>query len=199
MTATADAPLRLGISACLLGEPVRFDGGHKRDFFLVDALGAFVEWVPVCPELESGLGVPRASMRLVRAHEEIRLVTVKTEQDHTATVERYTGVKLEEIAGLGLSGFVLKKDSPTCGLERVRVYNESGVPTRDGRGLFAAALVRRFPTLPVEEEGRLTDPRLRENFIECVFAYRDLTVLFASRWTMGDLVRFHTMRKLTLL
>ncbi len=199
MTPGADAPLRLGISACLLGEPVRFDGGHKRDFFLVEALGRFVEWVPVCPELESGLGVPRASMRLVRTQGEIRLLTVKTEQDHTRTLERFTGRRLGEIGEDGLCGFVLKKDSPTCGLERVRVYNASGVPTRDGRGLFAAALVERFPLLPVEEEGRLTDARLRENFIECIFAYRDLTRLFTGRWTIGDLVRFHTARKLTLL
>ena len=196
---TADAPLRLGVSSCLLGEPVRFDGGHKRDFFLVDALGRFVEWVPVCPELESGLGVPRESMRLVRTHREIRLVTVRTARDQTDTVVRYTVRKIEEIAEQGLSGFVLKKDSPTCGLERVRVYNASGVPTRNGRGLFAAALAERFPNLPVEEEGRLNDVRLRENFIECIFAYRDLVLLFASRWTMGDLVRFHTARKLSLM
>jgi uncharacterized protein YbgA (DUF1722 family)/uncharacterized protein YbbK (DUF523 family) len=199
MTAEADAPLRLGVSACLLGEPVRFDGGHKRDFFLVKTLGRFVEWVPVCPELESGLGVPRESMRLVQIDREIRLVTGKTAHDQTDTVGRYTVRRLEEIAEQGLCGFVLKKDSPTCGLERVRVYNAIGVPTRDGRGLFAAALVERFPTLPVEEEGRLVDPRLRENFIECIFAYRDLMCLFTGRWTIGDLVRFHTARKLTLL
>jgi len=199
VTAEADAPLRLGVSACLLGEPVRFDGGHKRDFFLVKTLGRFVEWVPVCPELEAGLGVPRESMRLVQTHREIRLITGKTASDQTDSVRRYTVRRLEEMAGQGLCGFVLKKDSPTCGLERVRVYNASGVPTRDGRGLFAAALVERFPTLPVEEEGRLVDPRLRENFIECIFAYRDLRRLFTGRWTMGDLVRFHTARKLTLL
>jgi uncharacterized protein YbbK (DUF523 family) len=164
MTAEADAPLRLGVSACLLGEAVRFDGGHKRDFFLVKTLGRFVEWVSVCPELESGLGVPRESMRLVQMHREIRLVTGKTANDHTDTVGRYTVRRLEELAEQDLCGFVLKKDSPTCGLERVRVYTGSGVPTRDGRGLFAAALVARFPTLPVEEEGRLVDPRLRGNF-----------------------------------
>src|SRR4029078_6777387 len=109
MIAEADAPLRLGVSACLLGEAVRFDGGHKRDFFLVEALGRFVEWVPVCPELESGLGLARESMRLVRAHREIRLVTVKTAHDHTDTVRRHTVRRLEEIADEGLCGFVLKK------------------------------------------------------------------------------------------
>jgi uncharacterized protein YbgA (DUF1722 family) len=143
--------------------------------------------------------VPRESMRLVGTAGAIRLVTVRTAQDHTDTVTRYALQRMEQIAEDGLSGFVLKRDSPTCGLERVRVYNGSGVPTRNGRGLFAAALTERFPTLPVEEEGRLTDPRLRENFIECIFAYRDLSRLFTGRWTMGDLVRFHTARKLTLL
>ena len=199
MTLETDVPLRIGVSACLLGEPVRFDGGHKRDFFLVDALGRFVNWVPVCPELESGLGVPRESMRLVGTAGEIRLVTARTAHDHTETVTRYTLQRMEQIAEEELSGFVLKRDSPTCGLERVRVYNSSGVPARNGRGLFAAALVARFPTLPVDEEGRLTDPRLRENFIECIFAYRDLSRLFTGRWTIGNLVRFHTARKLTLL
>jgi uncharacterized protein YbbK (DUF523 family) len=194
MTAEPDAPLRLGIPACLLGGAVRFDGGHKRDFFLVKTLGRFVEWVGVCPELESGLGVPRESMRLVHMHREIRLVTGNTANDYTDTMGRYTVRRLEEIAEQGLCGFVLKRDSPTCGLERVRVYNASGVATRDGRGLFAAALVKRFPTLPVEEEGRLVDPRLRANFIECIFAYRDLMRLFIGRWTMGDLVRCHTAR-----
>ena len=179
--------------------PSASTGDTKRDFFLVKTLGRFVEWVGVCPELESGLGVPRESMRLVQMHREIRLVTGKTANDHTDTVGRYTVRRLEEIAEQGLCRFVLKKDSPTCGLERVRVYNASGVPTRDGRGLFAAALVERFPTLPVEEEGRLVDPRLRENVIECIFAYRDLMRLFIGRWAMGDLVRFHTARKLTLL
>jgi uncharacterized protein YbgA (DUF1722 family)/uncharacterized protein YbbK (DUF523 family) len=199
MIADADAPLRLGVSACLLGEHVRFDGGHKRDFFLVEALGRFVEWVPVCPELESGLGVPRESMRLVRTHREIRLVMAKTGRDQTDTVARYAIRKIEEIAGQDLCGFVLKKDSPTCGLERVRVYNASGVPTRNGRGLFAAVLAERLPLLPIEEEGRLNDAGIRENFIECIFAYRDLVRLFTGRWTMGDLVRFHTARKLTLM
>jgi uncharacterized protein YbgA (DUF1722 family)/uncharacterized protein YbbK (DUF523 family) len=199
MASAADRPLRLGISACLLGEPVRYDGGHKRDFFLVEALGRFVEWVPVCPELESGLGVPRESMRLTRVDDGIRLVTVKTGQDQTATLDRYTVRKLEELADRDLCGFVLKKGSPSCGLERVRVYSPAGMPLKSGRGVFAAALVERFPNLPVEEEGRLTDPRLRENFIECIFAYRALTDLFAARWTIGQLVQFHTAHKLTLL
>jgi len=194
-----DARIRLGISACLLGQPVRFDGGHKRDPFLVESLGAFVEWVSVCPEVESGMGAPRESMRLVRAAREIRLVTNKAAEDKTDLVRRYARRRVDELADEKLCGFVLKKDSPTCGLERVKVYGKGGVPMRSGRGLFADALATRFPLLPLEEEGRLNDPRLRENFVERIFAYRRLTVLFVPRWTMGDVVRFHTAHKLTLM
>lgn len=191
---------RLAISACLLGERVRFDGGHKRDGFLVETLGQFVDWVPVCPEVESGMGAPRESMRLVQhAGRELRLVTNKTGQDHTGSMRRYARRRLEELAGDDLCGFVLKKDSPSCGLERVKVYGAAGMPVRSGRGLFADALVSRFPLLPVEDEGRLNDPHLRENFVERVFAYRRLTTLFASRWSMGDIVRFHAVHKLTLM
>ena len=197
----ADDRVRLGISACLLGDPVRFDGGHKRDPFLVESLGRFVEWVRVCPEVESGMGAPRESMRLVQIQGATRLVTNKTGVDVTETLGRYSRQKVRELAGEQLSGFILKKDSPSCGLERVKVYGASGADmrTRSGRGLFADALVTHLPLLPVEEEGRLNDPRLRENFVERIFAYRRLTSLFASRWTMGDVVRFHTAHKLTLM
>jgi len=191
--------IRLGISACLLGQPVRFDGGHKRDPFLVDALGPFVDWVSVCPEVESGLDAPRESMRLVGVDGRLRLLTHKTARDHTTRMRSYARRRIEELAGGALFGFVLKKDSPTCGLERVKVYGAGGVPAKSGRGLFAHALVTRFPLLPVEEEGRLNDPRLRENFVERIFAYRRLTALFAARWSMGDVVRFHTGHKLTLM
>jgi uncharacterized protein YbgA (DUF1722 family)/uncharacterized protein YbbK (DUF523 family) len=190
---------RLGISSCLLGRKVRFDGGHKRDAFVVDSLGPFVEWVPVCPELESGLGVPRESMRLVRDADGIRLLTVNTQRDVTDTVAKWSTRKLRELADDALCGFVLKKDSPTCGMERVKVYGPGGIPHKAGHGLFAAALMERFPNLPVEEEGRLSDPKLRENFIERIFAYQRLQQLFAGRWTVGQLVAFHTAHKLTLL
>jgi uncharacterized protein YbgA (DUF1722 family)/uncharacterized protein YbbK (DUF523 family) len=191
--------IRLGISACLLGERVRFDGGHKRDPFLVETLGHFVEWVPICPEVESGMRAPRESLRLVQAGEDIRLITNKTAADETTRMRGYARRRLETLADDQLCGFVFKKDSPTCGLERVKVYGTGGMPVKSGRGLFADALVARFPSLPVEEEGRLNDPRLRENFIERVFAYRRLAVLFAARWSMGDVVRFHTIHKLTLM
>jgi uncharacterized protein YbgA (DUF1722 family)/uncharacterized protein YbbK (DUF523 family) len=191
--------IRIGISACLLGEPVRFDGGHKRDPFLVETLGRFVEWVQVCPEVESGLDAPRESMRLVRAGGQIRLVTNRTAVDHTTRMLGYARRRAAELADDDLCGFVFKKDSPTCGVHRVKVYEGGGAPEKSGQGLFAAAMVARFPLLPVEEEGRLNDPRLRDNFVERVFAYRRLKTLFAGRWSMGDVVRFHTAHKLTLM
>ena len=192
-------PIRIGISACLLGQPVRFDGGHKRDAFLTGTFGRFVEWVPVCPEIECGFGTPREAMRLVRGAHGVRLLTVRTGVDLSARMERWSRSRVSELAGEDLSGYVLKKDSPSCGLDRVKVYDRGGAPARDGRGLFAAALVEAFPHLPVEEEGRLTDPRLRDNFVERVFAYWRLRGMFAGRWTVGDLVRFHTAHKLLLM
>ena len=190
---------RLGISACLLGEEVRFDGGHKRDAFLTDVLGPQVDWVQVCPEVEVGMGTPRETLRLVRQEGRVRMMTTRTGVDHTAAMEAWARTRVEALAREDLSGYVLKKDSPSCGMERVKVYQGTGMPVRDGRGVFADTLLRRFPNLPVEEEGRLTDPRLRENFIERVFAYRRLTQLFRGRWTIGQLVAFHTAHKMALL
>jgi uncharacterized protein YbgA (DUF1722 family)/uncharacterized protein YbbK (DUF523 family) len=200
MPARPDGPIRIGISSCLLGEEVRFDGGHKRDSFLTDILGPHVEWVEVCPEVEVGLGVPRETMRLVRAGEDARLVTTRTGVDHTEKMRAWARRRAEALAKASLDGYVLKKDSPSCGMERVKIYDpRGGAPSRTGVGLFAAALMARIPVLPIEEEGRLTDPRLRENFIERVFAYHRLRALFAARWTVGDLVAFHTAHKLSLL
>jgi uncharacterized protein YbgA (DUF1722 family)/uncharacterized protein YbbK (DUF523 family) len=202
------SPIRIGISACLLGEEVRFDGGHKRDRFLTDVLGPHVTWVPVCPEVEMGLGTPRETLRLVRARPaeaaerlvRTRMLTTRTGIDHTAGMASWAKRRLDALAGEDLSGYVLKKDSPSCGMERVKVYDErGGAPARSGRGIFAEALLARLPLLPVEEEGRLGDARLRENFIERVFAFRRLKDLFAGRWTVGALVAFHTAHKMTLL
>lgn len=199
MAAKNSRPVRIGISACLLGSEVRYDGGHKRDAFLADTFGRFVEWVPVCPEVECGFGTPREAMRLVRADTGVRLLTVKTGVDLTPRMERFARSRAAALEADGLSGYVLKKDSPSCGMERVKVYEAHGSPTRSGRGMFAAALTRRFPSLPVEEEGRLSDPRLRDNFVERVFAYWRLCGLFGGRWKTGDLVQFHTAHKLILM
>lgn len=191
--------IRIGISACLLGEPVRYDGEHKRDLYLVETLSRYVEWVPVCPEVELGLGTPRETLRLVRIGEDVRMVMPKTGQDHTEGMRAFAQKRVRELEKEDLCGYILKKDSPSCGMERVRVFDAHGVPAKSGRGLFAEALLRHFPNLPVEEEGRLSDPRLRENFIERVFAYRRLRTLFAARWTVGNLVAFHTSHKLLLM
>lgn len=164
--------LRIGISSCLLGQEVRFDGGHKRDAFLVDTLGPQVEWVPVCPEVEMGFGTPREPLRLVRvADNAIRMITTITGVDHTETIATWASTRLEELAREDLCGYVLKKDSPSCGMEHVKTYSAGGIAERNGRGLFAAALMRRFPSLPVEDEGRLADPCNREDFIARVVAY----------------------------
>lgn len=196
---TSNRPPRLGISACLLGREVRYDGGHKRDPFLVDVLGRFVEWVPVCPEAEAGFGTPREPMRLVRRPDGVRVLTVKTGVDVTRTLDAFAARRVGELADEDLSGYVLKKDSPSCGMERVKVYGASGPAARTGSGRFAARLRERLPALPVEEEGRLSDPRLRDNFIERIFAYRRVRDLFGGRWTVGGLVRFHTAHKLILM
>jgi len=199
MSVSADLHIRVGISTCLLGENVRFDGGHKRDPYLVEILGRYVEWVPVCPEVELGLGTPRETLRLVRIGEDVRMVMPKTGQDHTDGMRLFADRRVRKLEKEELCGYILKKDSPSCGMERVRVFDAHGVPAKSGRGLFADALLRHFPNLPVEEEGRLSDPRLRENFIERVFAYRRLRTLFAARWKVGDVVAFHTAHKLLLM
>jgi uncharacterized protein YbgA (DUF1722 family)/uncharacterized protein YbbK (DUF523 family) len=197
--ARAWPPIRIGISACLLGDQVRFDGGHKRDAFLTDTLGQFVEWVRVCPEVEMGLGTPRETLRLVRIGGTLRMVTTRTEIDHTDAMNAWAKRRTVELAGADLCGYVLKKDSPSCGMERVKVYGAGQQPERSGRGLFASALIERLPNLPVEEEGRLSDPTLRENFVERVFAYRRLKDLFEGRWSTGGLVSFHAAHKMALL
>jgi uncharacterized protein YbgA (DUF1722 family)/uncharacterized protein YbbK (DUF523 family) len=191
--------LRVGISSCLLGQNVRWDGGHKRDLLLVSELGRFVEWLPVCPEVEVGMGVPRPSVRLVRDGDELRMLDPRSDRDHTRAMRAYAKRRVAELAKQDLCGYVLKKDSPSCGMERVRVYSAGAPARREGRGLFAEALLEALPLLPVEEEGRLQDAALRENFIERVFAYRRLGELFDGAWRVRDLVAFHTAHKLQLM
>ena len=200
---TAAAPVRIGVSSCLLGERVRHDGGHKRDAYLVETLGQLVEWVPVCPEAEVGLGTPREPIRLVRdagRHDGVRLVS-RSGVGLTGRMRRFARDRLRALAKADLSGYILKKDSPSCGMERVKVWTgeDSRSSERNGRGIFAAELLRQYPNLPVEEEGRLHDPALRENFFERVFAYRRLRSLFSSRWNVGAIVQWHTAQKLALM
>jgi uncharacterized protein YbgA (DUF1722 family)/uncharacterized protein YbbK (DUF523 family) len=192
--------LRLGVSSCLVGRKVRYDGQHKRDAFLVDVLGPFVEWVEVCPELEVGMGVPREPIRLAGSAAAPRLVAERSGTDHTDAMLRFSEARARELEALGLDGYVTKKGSPSCGMERVRVHaGKGGPPRRDGVGMFARVLMERLPLLPVEEEGRLNDPALRESFVERIFAHARWKAAVAAGMRRGDLVRFHAAHKLALM
>ncbi len=194
-----ESPIRIGISACLLGQKVRYDGGHKLDRYITETLGKYFEWVPVCPEVELGLGTPRPTMRLEKVGGGTRLIIHECKLDLTARMTAFSSGRLKQLTAEDLCGYILKSDSPSCGMERVRVYGHSGSPSRNGRGLFAEALLAEMPQLPVEEEGRLCDPGLRENWIERVFAYSRLKSLWRTGWSAGDLVGFHTVNKLAVL
>jgi len=191
--------IRLGISTCLLGENVRYDGGHKLDRFLTDTLGQYVEYVPVCPEVECGLPVPRESMHLEGDPESPRLVTSRTKQDMTERMVRWAKKRVVELEKESLCGYIFKSDSPSSGMERVRVYNEKGMPIKKGVGMFARIFMEHFPLLPVEDEGRLHDPKLRENFVECIFTLKRWREVLAKKESRGNLVDFHAQHKLLML
>jgi uncharacterized protein YbgA (DUF1722 family)/uncharacterized protein YbbK (DUF523 family) len=191
--------IRIGISRCLLGENVRYDGGHKRDSFITGTLSNYFSWVPVCPEMEIGLGSPRESMKLAEINGTVHLVTNKTAQDLTDKMNDYAKTSISELQKKSLHGFILKKDSPSCGIFRVRIYNEQDSNHRNGRGLFAEALMNRYPDLPMEEEGRLQDWKLRENFIERVFSYYRWLNFVNLHPRSKDLVKFHMQQKLAIL
>jgi uncharacterized protein YbgA (DUF1722 family)/uncharacterized protein YbbK (DUF523 family) len=199
MTSSDHEVLRMGISSCLLGNQVRYDGGHKLDRFIRDTLGLYVEFVPVCPEVECGLPTPREAMRLVGDPEAPRLLTRKTQIDHTDRMLTWAQRRVVELERENLCGFIFKKDSPSSGMLRVKVYNPQGMPAKSGSGLFAKTFMDHFARIPVEEEGRLHDPALRENFIERIFALRRWRILLAENKNLGGLVAFHTREKLLLL
>lgn len=176
--------IRVGVSACLTGEQVHHDGRHKRNAFLLEELGRYVRFVPVCPEVGIGLGVPRETLRLVRRLGEPRLI----------------GAGAARLRELDLSGFVLKRGSPSCGLERVKVGDASAEhPSPTGRGVFAAALVQALPGIAIEEEGRLNDPGLREQFVDRVYGHARVRDFFSAPWTGAELVRFHAAEKMAVL
>lgn len=188
--------IRIGISSCLLGQAVRYDGGHKHNSYITESLGQFFEFVPFCPEVAIGLGVPRPPIRLVADNEAVRARGVKDASldvtDKLAAYAEKVAPKLAEV-----SGYILKKGSPSCGMERVKVYSaKSKVSTA---GIYAGTLMARLPELPFEDEGRLMDPHLRENFVERVFVYHRWQQLNAQRLSAKALVEFHTRHKFIVL
>jgi uncharacterized protein YbgA (DUF1722 family)/uncharacterized protein YbbK (DUF523 family) len=191
--------MKIGISSCLLGKKVRFDAGHKHDRYATDLLGQFVTFVPVCPEIEVGMGVPREAVRLVGDPENPRMVGSRTGVDWSKRMNNYADQRVKQRDLSDLSGFILKNRSPSCGMERVKVYIKPDTVERKGTGLFASALLERFPDLPIEEEGRLIDATLRENFVERVFAYKRLQHLFTQPFARGAVVTFHSNHKFLLL
>lgn len=191
--------IRLGVSSCLLGEKVRFDGGHKHDRFLTETLGRYVEYVPVCPEVEMGLPTPRETLRLTGASDNQRLVFSKSGEDITERMQLWAEKRVAELEKEDLCGFVFKSKSPSSGMARVKLYDKNGSPNSQGVGLFAKAFMEHFPLLPVEEDGRLHDPLLRENFIETIFTLKRWRKSLAEGKKRGVLVDFHTRHKLLIL
>jgi len=191
--------IRVGVSSCLLGRKVRFDGGHKHDRYLTDILGAYFKFVPVCPELEIDMGVPREAVRLEGNPDAPRMVGNKSGREWTETMNKYARARVRKYDIAELSGYILKKNSPSCGMERVKVYVKPGTVAKTGIGLYARALLEANPYLPVEEEGRLNDDRLRDNFIVRVFAYHRLQQLFRGRFNRGAVIAFHAAHKYLML
>lgn len=191
--------IKLGVSTCLMGQKVRYNGGHSRDPFIMETLSQYVEFFPVCPEVECGFPIPREPMRLVGDPESPRLVTVNTKQDHTDSMLNWCAKRVRELEEVDLCGFIFKKGSPSSGMERVKVYTDRGMPSKQGIGLFARAFMEHFPLLPVEEDGRLHDPKLRENFIEAIFVLKRWRQSLTPKPTRRGFVEFHTKHKLLIM
>jgi uncharacterized protein YbgA (DUF1722 family)/uncharacterized protein YbbK (DUF523 family) len=192
--------IKIGVSSCLLGKEVRYNGGHSHDRYITGTLGQYFSFVDVCPEVEAGLGIPREAMRLVGDPAAPRLLASKSGRDFTDTLNTWARKRVQELAAENLCGFIFKSRSPSSGMERVKVYTENGFPgSNKGVGLFARAFMARFPLLPVEEEGRLHDPALRENFIERIFALKRWRQVAEQRKSRGRIVAFHTGHKLQIM
>ena len=186
--------LRIGISSCLLGNRVRHNGEHKANEWLLNQLSPFVSWLPICPEVEMGLGVPRETMRLVGTATRPRLVTVNSKEDQTERAHQTIDRILKK--DFNLDGFIFKKDSPTCGLERVKVYGSSGIPVKNGVGLFAKSIQEKYPKIPMIEEGRLSDPNQREFFLNQLYIFSQFTRIPKSTRALQE---FHQNHKLQLM
>lgn len=194
-----ESPISVGVSACLLGHKVRYDGGHKRDRYITDILGEFFRFVSICPEAEAGMGIPRETTDLHGSRKSPRLIGNESGTDFTAQIKRYSGKRVRKDDVRKINGFILKRNSPSCGMERVRVIQESGKSIRTGRGIFAEILVKRYPLLPVEDENRLRDRKTRENFITRVLAHRRMQIAFKGRFSYLKLATFHAAHKYMLL
>ena len=192
-------PIKIGISSCLLGNKVRYDGGHSHDRFLTQTLGLFIDYIPVCPEVECGMPTPREAVRLVGNAEDPRLVTQKTGIDKTNQMNEWINRRLKFLGKENLFGFIFRSKSPSSGLYRIKVYGDDGQIRNTGTGLFARAFTRAFPRIPVEEAGRLNDPQLRELFIESIFSFQRWRDLLNQNKTLGGLVDFHTRNKNLIL
>lgn len=192
--------VKIGVSACLLGQEVRYNGGHQLNRYLVNTLGSFVEYVPVCPEVGTGMGIPREPVRLVGDVNTPRIVGRESGEDWTDRMRTWSEKKLDELAEQDLCGFIFKAKSPSSGMAKVKVYPpEGGQPRYDGRGFFAGMFQDRFPLLPVEDDGRLNDAKLRENFITRIFTMKRWRDMTENKRTIGGLVEFHTRHKLLLM
>jgi len=191
--------IKIGISTCLLGEKVRYDGGHKIDRYITDTLGHYFEWFPVCPEVEYGLPVPRESMHLIGDPASPRIVTVKTGVDHTEGMKKWAEDKLRQLEKEDLCGFIFKSKSPSSGIGGIKVYTSSGIPSNRGTGIFGGAFMHYFPLIPVIDDGRLHNPNLRENFIEQVLVYKRWKEFLKNSTKIRDLIAFHTHIKLLIL
>jgi uncharacterized protein YbgA (DUF1722 family)/uncharacterized protein YbbK (DUF523 family) len=192
--------IKIGVSSCLLGKEVRYNGGHSHDRYITGTLGQYFTFVGVCPEVEAGFGIPRETLRLVGDPESPRLLTSKTRQDYTDTMLNWARTRVKELEKENLCGFIFKSKSPSSGMERVKVYTEKGFPgSNKGVGLFARAFMANFPLIPVEEEGRLHDAVLRENFIERIFALKRWRQVAEEKKSRGAIVAFHTEHKLQIM
>jgi uncharacterized protein YbgA (DUF1722 family)/uncharacterized protein YbbK (DUF523 family) len=191
--------IKIGVSSCLLGKEVRYNGGHSHDRYVTGTLGQYFTFVDVCPEVEAGFGIPRETMRLVGNPDDPRLVTTKTKKDVTVKMQKWAKRRVLELEKEDLYGFIFKKGSPSSGMERVRVYTEKGMPSNRGSGMFARAFMDHFPQVPIEEDGRLNDSAIRENFIERIFALRRWRLMAAERKSLGKVVAFHTAHKLQIM
>ena len=192
--------IKIGVSSCLIGEKVRWNGDHKQDRYVREVLSRYFEYIPVCPEVEVGMGVPRETVALYGDPEKPSMISKKTQTDWTKPMEKYIKSRINTLSADDLCGYIFKSKSPSCGMSRVPLYSEFGShKVKHGPGMFANAFINSFPLVPTEDEGRLNDPRIRENFIVRVFSFKRFNLLLNEKFSLGQWVKFHTQHKFLLL